>query len=84
MKGKREAAAGRSREKAKAKETDPGSDVIPWLRGLGVRVDDARRAAELCADIPDAPLEERVRRALSFRRRPGVTVIPACGAGNGA
>ena len=77
MKGKREAAAMRAREKRKATEaaSEPGSDVIPWLRGLGVRIDEARKAAELCADIPDAPLEMRVRRALSyFRKRPGVRV----------
>ena len=75
MKGKREAAAERARGKA---AESPGSDVIPWLRGLGIRIDEARRAAELCADIPDAPLEARVRRALSyFKRRPGVCVIPA-------
>ena len=41
-------------------------DVIPWLRGLGCRPEDARRAARLCDDIPDAPLEERVKRALSY------------------
>jgi hypothetical protein len=77
MKGKREAAAMRAREKRKATEaaSEPGSDVIPWLRGLGVRIDEARKAAELCADIPDAPLEMRVRRALSyFGKRPGVRV----------
>jgi hypothetical protein len=39
--------------------------VIPWLRHLGVRVTEARRAAEHC-DTPDASLEERVRAALSF------------------
>jgi len=51
---------------------------IPWLRGLGIRIDDARRAAELCADIPDAPLEARVRRALSyFGKRAGVRVVAA-------
>jgi hypothetical protein len=82
MKGKREAAAERAREKEKPGASrcasGPGSDVIPWLRGLGIRVDEARRAAELCADMPDAPLEERVRRALSyFRKRSGVRVIAA-------
>jgi hypothetical protein len=41
-------------------------DVIPWLRRLGFRADEARRAAALCDAIPDAPLEQRVRVALSF------------------
>ena len=40
-------------------------DVTPWLRGLGFRADEARRAAEACSAIPDASLEERVRFALS-------------------
>jgi hypothetical protein len=40
--------------------------VVPWLRQLGFRADEARRAAALCKAIPDAPLEERVRLALSF------------------
>ncbi len=41
-------------------------EVIPWLRRLGFRADEARQAAALCEAIPQAPLEERVRRALSF------------------
>jgi hypothetical protein len=39
--------------------------VIPWLRALGFRADEARAAAARCGAIPDAPLEERVRLALS-------------------
>jgi Holliday junction resolvasome RuvABC DNA-binding subunit len=50
-------------------------DVIPWLRGLGFRADEARRAAALCEAIPDAPLEERVRVALSYFR----SRAPSCG-----
>jgi hypothetical protein len=44
--------------------------VIPWLRRLGFRADEARRAAALCEAIPDAPLEERVRLALSCFAQP--------------
>ena len=44
----------------------PERDVVPWLRALGFRADEARRAAERCDEIPDAPLEQRVRAALSF------------------
>ncbi len=40
-------------------------EVIPWLRGLGFRADEARRAATACDDMPDAPLEARVRAALA-------------------
>jgi hypothetical protein len=40
------------------------AEVVPWLRGLGLRAEEARRAAEPCGAIPDAPLEERVRYAL--------------------
>ncbi|TMQ56810.1 MAG: hypothetical protein E6K72_04420 [Candidatus Eisenbacteria bacterium] len=46
-------------------ETDD-RDVIPWLRKLGVRLADARRAAEACESMPEASLEERVRYALSL------------------
>jgi len=40
-------------------------DVIPWLRALGFSAAEARRAAERCADVPDASLEQRMRVALS-------------------
>jgi hypothetical protein len=39
--------------------------VTPWLRALGFRADEVRRAAEACEAMPDAPLEARVRHALS-------------------
>ena len=44
-------------------------DVVPWLRSLGFRAPDARRAAEHCERIPHARLEERVRVAISFLGR---------------
>ena len=47
-----------------AAEAERERDVIPWLRALGCSAERARGAAELCAHIPDAPLEERVRVAL--------------------
>ena len=46
-------------------------DVIPWLRQLGFKAEEARRGAARCADIPDAPLEERMRVALQG-------LAPAC------
>src|SRR5439155_15964264 len=61
---KAHAAAAEARAKA--------NEVIPWLRGLGFRADEARAAAALCESVADAPLEQRVRVALSYfhRRRP--------------
>ena len=44
---------------------DEDRDVVPWLRQLGFSAAEARRAAERCESIPDAPLEQRVRVALS-------------------
>ena len=44
---------------------EKASEVIPWLRALGFRADQARHAAERCESIPDASLEERVRVAVS-------------------
>ena len=59
----REAEADRVRAAAAA-------EVVPWLRALGLRADEARRAAARCEAIPDAPLEARVRLALSGLARP--------------
>jgi Holliday junction resolvasome RuvABC DNA-binding subunit len=44
-------------------------DVVPWLRRLGFRADEARRAAEHCQSIPHESLEKRVRMAVSFLGR---------------
>jgi len=68
-----EAARDQARAVAPASETNEvqrldDQDVVPWLRQLGFRVDEARRAAEFCSSISDASLEERVRVALSFLR----------------
>jgi RuvA, C-terminal domain len=48
-----------------ARSADAGADVIPWLRSLGFRADEARAAAARAGSNPDASLEERVRLALS-------------------
>ena len=48
---------------AAAKER--AKEVIPWLERLGISAHEARRAAALCETIPDAPIEDRVRVALS-------------------
>jgi len=39
-------------------------DVIPWLCRLGFSAKEAKNAVALCAQIPEGPLEERVRVAL--------------------
>ncbi len=51
---------------AAAAEGARNADVIPWLRPLGFRADEARRAAAECDTPAGAPLEERVRQAIRF------------------
>jgi hypothetical protein len=58
-----ESAQEKARSQAAA-EAARQSDVVPWLRQLGFTIAEARRGAARCADIPDAPLEQRVRVAL--------------------
>jgi Holliday junction resolvasome RuvABC DNA-binding subunit len=60
MSQKRAAARDASAARARA-----AAEVIPWLRQLGFRADEARRAAARCETIPEAPLDQRVRVALS-------------------
>ena len=40
-------------------------DVEPWLRQLGFRAVEARRGSALCAQIPEASLDQRLRMALT-------------------
>ena len=78
MREKRDAARAAAKARAAARpqavmqptsEADE-NDVTPWLRALGLRADEARWAAEWCAEMPDASLEERLRVALrAFGRR---------------
>jgi hypothetical protein len=60
------AAAGREA----AARAQAAAEVIPWLRQLGFRADEAQRAAARCEDIPNAPLEQRVKVALSCFAKP--------------
>ena len=71
----REAAAARAAEEEREEERD----VVPWLRQLGFRADEARRAAAHCETIPDASLEERVRLALSCLGPPHRRVMKGLG-----
>jgi len=66
------AAAETRRQAAEARARAAAEEVVTPLRLLGFSADEARRAAALCETIPEAALEERVRRALSYfqpRRR---------------
>jgi len=45
------------------------AEVIPWLRTLGFKAEEARALAATCADMPEAPLEARVRHALKCSAR---------------
>jgi len=58
-----EAARARAEESARARAA--ADEVIPYLKALRFSPDEARAAAEPCTTIPDAPLEDRVRLALS-------------------
>jgi hypothetical protein len=86
MKAKREqaraAAARRRTEREKQAEESrllPHElEVLPWLRQLGCREGDSRIAARRCREMQDAPLEDRVKRALSwFGERCSRTTRPA-------
>jgi hypothetical protein len=61
----RRAEATRAAAAAKAR----AEEVIPWLRALGFRADEARRAAERCEAHVNATLEQRVRIALAYLGR---------------
>jgi len=75
MESKRRAAGENRNVMANVARTE--HDVVPWLRALGIRAEDARKAAERCESIPDAPLEERVKLALRFCGPRGTTYTPA-------
>ena len=53
-------------ERAAAEQRATELDVVPFLRQLGFRTEEARLAARHCETITDATLEERVRTALRF------------------
>jgi hypothetical protein len=75
MREKREAArrtaqARRQECEARCRARAAAEEVIAPLRVLGFTADEARRAAVICEGTPDAPLEQRVRRALAYFHRP--------------
>jgi 5-methylcytosine-specific restriction endonuclease McrA len=84
MRRKREEARAAATAKAEAAAAAQArkqatEEVIPWLRALGIRGDQARRAAALCESVPDASLEQRVRLALScFGKTPERRAAGSC------
>jgi hypothetical protein len=62
----RKAKAEQQAQAARSAAEQQEQDVVPWLRQLGFNAREARSAAALCLDIPDAPLEQRVRVALRY------------------
>jgi hypothetical protein len=80
MREKREAArrgAKARRQEQEARARAAAEEVIAPLRVLGFRAEEARHAAALCETIPEASLEQRVRRALSYFHPPGQVSVPA-------
>jgi 5-methylcytosine-specific restriction endonuclease McrA len=70
MKSRRQDAAekraGAAAQKAATWATQKAvEEVVPYLRALGCRAAEAREVARQCESIPDAPLAERVRLAVS-------------------
>ena len=80
----RKARAAAARQTAEAREPAAAAaekakelDVVPALRNLGFRADEARRAAAHCdKTLPDEPLEERLRTALRFLSPPAAAGAP--------
>jgi hypothetical protein len=64
----------RKREEAQAREAveRAHSEVLPWLRQLGFRANEARRAIEISGADPKSSLKERVRLALRHLAPPRV------------
>jgi hypothetical protein len=60
--------AKRSRD-ARPELPEHALEVIPWLRHLGMRPEEARRYAACCSDMPEATLEDRLRHALRCSAR---------------
>ena len=76
--GTGDAQVSQERESATARHARQ-QEVIPWLRALGVRADEAKRAVAFDDVGSDAPLETRVRAALTEtrarRRVPGLLML---------
>jgi len=67
----------RQQEARQAQARAAADEVVPWLRALGLRADESRRAAALTETIAGAPIEERVRLALTCFGPRAYTHTPA-------
>jgi 5-methylcytosine-specific restriction endonuclease McrA len=70
------ATADRLRNAEAARRKAAAAELLPALRALGFRADEARERADLAANVPEAPLELRVKIALSGRRACGPVTPP--------
>jgi len=80
MSGKRRCAEleKQTRQAVRARQAkERAQEVIPWLRKLGYRADQAREAAVRCEAMTEASLEERMKVALSYLAPRAVTHRPS-------
>jgi 5-methylcytosine-specific restriction endonuclease McrA len=73
----------RAAEAERAKiEKDPDRSVVPWLRQMGCRLEDAREASAYCESLPpETTVEDRLRAALRFlSTRRGIARPAKCAA----
>jgi hypothetical protein len=85
MREKREASRRKADVRREERETQgraraAAEEVIAPLRVLGFSAEEARQAAALCEAIPEAPLEQRVRRALCYFHLPRKAAADRMGA----
>ena len=60
-----EKARARAQKEAEARLLPHEEELLPWLGALGIRNGEARDAARWCRDMAAAPIEDRMKRALS-------------------
>ena len=80
MSGKRRCAEleKQTRQAVRARQAkERAQEVIPWLRKLGYRADQAREAAVRCEAMTEASLEERMKVALCYLAQRAVTHRPS-------
>jgi hypothetical protein len=73
---------GAARAEVRARARSAAEEVIAPLRSLGFRAEEARQAAALCEAIPEASLEQRVRRALTYFHPPRTCAQPTASLGS--
>ena len=64
------------RKAAADRKKAAAAEILSALRALGYRADEARERAGLAENVPEAPLELRVKIALSGRRACGPVTPP--------